>query len=158
MALHGQLDEIIQAALPVVQRFHSQAMLAPHAATIDKSGTLAGRLLATDGSPQLSVSQAIEHFEHSFAHLAKAGELQATGIFYHSPGIDVASPVFALPPAATADESRNLVAMLEHVSGQSVYLLIPYRGQPPSVEYGMGKLIEKPPKIFEHRQSQPALE
>jgi hypothetical protein len=64
-------------------------MFAPHAATIDRAGKLAGRALTTDDSNQLTVSQAIAHFESSFGELAKAGEIHASGIFYHSIGLDV---------------------------------------------------------------------
>ena len=153
MNLHSHLDEMIQAVLPVVQRFHNQSALSPHAATIDKSGALAGQLLVSDGTAQLSVSQAIRDFETSLRLLAAGGEIQAAGIFYHSPGIDTASATFSLPPANTAADCNCLAAMLEHVTGQSVYLLVPYSGEPPSVEYGMGKLVQKPMNIFAAAQA-----
>jgi hypothetical protein len=59
-----------------------------------------------------------------------------------------------LPPASNTDECRTLVALLEHASGDSVYLLIPYSGEPPVVEYAVGKLIEKPAKVFAPKQNQ----
>ena len=148
MALHPQLDELIHRVLPVVQDFHRKGMLAPHAATIDSKGELSGHALTTDGTTQLSVSQAIEHFESKFALQARSGEIQAASVFYHSPGIDASADGVLLPPASTTDECRTVVALLEHSSGDSVYLLIPYSGQPPEVEYGVGKLIEKPAKVF----------
>jgi len=148
MALHAQLGELINRVLPVVQHFHDKGMLAPHAATIDKTGELSGRALTTDGTEELSVSQAIEHFESTFAQLAAVGSIQASGIFYHSSGVDLSSGTVALPPANNTDECRALVALLEHTSGESVYLLVPYTGQAPSIEYAMGKLIEKPSKAF----------
>jgi hypothetical protein len=80
MALHIQLDELINRVLPVAQHFHGKGMLAPHAATIDKTGELSGRALTTDGTEELSVSQAIEHFESTFAQLAAEGNIQASGI------------------------------------------------------------------------------
>ena len=148
MTLHPQLDELINRVLPVVQDFHGKAMFAPHAATIDNAGALTGRALTTDGSAQMSVPQAIDHFESSFMQLAAKGEIKASGIFYHSSGIDSSSSSVTLPPASTTDECRNLVALLEHASGESLYLLIPYSGQSPTIEYAIGKLIEKPPKVF----------
>jgi hypothetical protein len=123
-------------------------MFAPHAATIDAAGSVAGHALTTDGTAQLSVSQAIEHFERKFAERANMNQIQGTGIFYHSPGIDSSTGSVSLPPAMTTDECRTLVALLEHASGNSVYLLIPYSGEPPAVEYAVGKLIDKPSKIF----------
>jgi len=154
MALHPRLDELIQRVLPVVQDFHRKGMFAPHAATIDKAGALAGRALTTDGTAQLSVAQAIEHFESSFAKQATLREIQATGIFYHSPGIDTSAGRVSLPPANNTDECKTLVALLEHAAGDSVYLLIPYSGELPSVEYEVGKLVEKPSKVFASQPSE----
>jgi hypothetical protein len=154
MAVHHQLDELINRVLPVVQHFHGQAMFAPHAATINASGELAGRALTTDGTTQLSVPQAIEHFETTFRQLASAGEINASGIFYHSPGISTSSGSVSLPPATNTDECRSLVACLEHTAGDSVYLVIPYSGEPPSIEYDIGKLIAKPPAVFISAKSQ----
>jgi hypothetical protein len=148
MALHPQLDEIINRVLPVVQDFHGKEMFAPHAATIDKAGALTGRALTNDDSAQLSVTQAIDHFEKSFMQLAVNNEIQASGIFYHSSGIDASASRVSLPPATTTDECRTIVALLEQASGESLYLLIPYSGQPPTVEYAVRKLIEKPSKVF----------
>ncbi|KAF0812413.1 hypothetical protein IGB42_03081 [Andreprevotia sp. IGB-42] len=148
MALHPQLDELIHGVLPMVQDFHRKGMFAPHAATIDDKGKLSGHALTTDGTTQFSVAQALEHFENTFALQAKSGEIQAASIFYHSPGIGGSTGKVQLPPAITTDECRTIVALLEHSSGDSVYLLIPYNGQPPQIEYGIGKLIEKPAKMF----------
>lgn len=154
MAIHQQLDELIHHVLPVVQDFHRKGMFAPHAASINNAGALAGHALTADGTTQLSVSQAIEHFEYRFSQQAKSGEIQATGIFYHSPGIDTSSSTVTLPPASNTNECRTLVALLEHASGDSVYLLIPYSGEPPVVEYAVGKLIEKPAMVFTPKQNQ----
>lgn len=152
MALHHQLDELVNRALPVVQDFHRRGMFSPHAATIDASGSVAGHALTTDGSTQLSVAQAIEHFEQKFSGPAGLNEIQGAGIFYHSPGIATSEGRVSLPPATTTDECRTLVALLEHAAGDSVYLLVPYSGEPPEVEYAVGKLIEKPAKIFIRKQ------
>lgn len=148
MALHTQLDELIQRVLPVVQHFHSQGMFAPHAATIKSSGELSGHALTSDGTTQLSVAQTIEHFESQFAREAQADGIRAAAIFYHSPGIVPAGNGVSLPPADTTDDCKNIVAILEHASGESVYLLIPYSGEAEAIEYSVGKLIEKNPRIF----------
>lgn len=123
MALHHQLDELVNRALPVVQDFHRRGMFSPHAATIDASGSVAGHALTTDGSTQLSVAQAIEHFEQKFSGPAGLNEIQGAGIFYHSPGIATSEGRVSLPPATTTDECRTLVALLEHAAGDSVCLL-----------------------------------
>lgn len=148
MALHQQLDELINRVLPVVQDFHRKGMFAPHAASVDAAGNVAGHALTTDGTTQLLVGQALEHFERKFAQQAGLSEIQGTGIFYHSPGVDTSAGTVTLPPATTTYECRTLVALLEHVAGDSVYLLIPYGGEGPALEYGLGKLVEKPRKIF----------
>lgn len=151
MALHQQLDELIDRMLPIVQHFHEKSMYAPHAATIDKSGELTGHALTSDGTNQLSVAQSIEHFESNFAQLATTGEIQAAGIFYHSSGIEISAGTVSLPPATDIDECRALVALLEHASGDSVYLVVPYIDHSSSIEYRQGKLIEKPSKVFVRR-------
>ena len=53
-----------------------------------------------------------------------------------------------LSPAAAADECRAVVALLEHSSGDSVYLILPCSGEDKAIEYALGKRIEKPAKIF----------
>lgn len=148
MALDPQLDELIHRMLPVVQDFHSKGMFAPHAASVNSGGELTGQALTTDGSTQLSVSQAIEHFETTFAAKATAGQIRATGIFYHSPGLVTDADGLSAPPANTTDECRTIVGLLEHASGDSVYLLIPYSGEAQVIEYAVGKLIDKPARIF----------
>lgn len=153
MALHPQLDELIHRMIPVVQDFHGKGMFSPHAATIDNAGELSGHALTADGTTQLSVMQTIEHFEDKFSRQAESGEIRATGIFYHSPGIDASGHKVSLPPAATTDECRAIVALLEHSSGDSVYLLVPYSGEAKAIEYAVGKLIEKPAKIFRPKPS-----
>jgi hypothetical protein len=151
MTVHHQLNDLIARMLPVVQDFHRRGMFSPHAATIDAAGAVAGHALTTDGTTQLSVSQAIEHFERKFAAQGRLGEVCGTGIFYHSGGIDASRGQMSLPPATTTDECRNVVALLEHVSGDSVYLLIPYSGEPPKIQYEVGKLIDKPAAVFIHK-------
>lgn len=151
MALHPQLEELIDRLLPVVQDFHRKRMFSPHAATVDAAGSVSGHALTNDGSTHVSVLQAIEHFERKFSRQADLNEIHGTGIFYHSPGIDTSTGVVIVPPAATTDECRTLVALLEHASGDSFYLLLPYSGEPPAVEYAMGKLVKKPSRVFAAR-------
>lgn len=148
MALHPQLDELIDGMLPIVQDFHREGDFAPNAASIDLKGKLLGHAIVMDDTDESTPAEAIEYFESKFALQAQSGKIQAAGIFYHSPGMDASSGEVLLPPANTTDECRAIVAMLEHSCGDSVYLLIPYSGQPPQVEYGIGELIEKPAKVF----------
>jgi hypothetical protein len=155
MALHAQLEELLDRIMPMVKHFHGTSMFAPHAATMDGAGTVAGHALSSDGTSNLSVPQAIAHFESSFKQLAQDGAIVASAIFYHGGAIDTSSGKLALPPASTTDECLAVVGLLEHVSGESVYILIAYQGEPGNVEYSPGKLIEKPPAVFLSRQVQP---
>jgi hypothetical protein len=148
MALHAQLNEILDAVLPVVQQFHGRSMYAPHAAMMGRDGVITGHALTSDGSNHLSVEQALAHFAESFRPLAQAGEISASAVFYHSVGIAPSSGRVELSPASTIDECRVLVGLLEHESGQSVYIVIPYRGEAGSIEYDTDTLIEKPPAVF----------
>lgn len=156
MALHQHLDDLINRVLPVVQHFHERGMFAPHAATVDETGELTGRALTTDGTTQLSVAETIEHFECTFRQLAATEQIQASGIFYHSPGIDTSTGVVSLPPAKDTSKCRTLVALLEHASGDAVYLVVPYSGQRPNIKYATGKLVEKPAKVFVHSETKQA--
>ncbi|MEB4592507.1 hypothetical protein VSS37_16095 [Candidatus Thiothrix sp. Deng01] len=155
MTLHPKLNELLDEMLPIVQDFHRQGMFAPHAAFIDDEGNCTGSALTTDGSCSLSVSQALDYFENRFSQLAAEGKIQASAIFYHSSGVKVtedfevshiAGRLFA--PADHEDECHILVVLLEHAAGDSVYLQCSYTGQPPSVDYQMDFLIEKPAKVF----------
>lgn len=107
-----------------------------------------GSLLTDKGNGHLTVTQAIDRFEATFRTKAEAGEIVASGIFYHASGMDVSSSVLAIPAAVSLEECRAVVGLLEHASGDSVYLYIPYTGSPPDIEYGVGKLIQKLPKVF----------
>lgn len=156
MTLHPQLHHLIDGMLPIVQDFHREGSFAPNAASVDLQGKLLGQAIVIDDTDEstdvFTPEEAIEYFESEFALQAQSGKTQATGIFYHSPGIDASSGEVSLRPAHTTDECRAIVALLEHSCGDSVYLIIPYSGQPPQVEYGMGKLIEKPAKVFKSKR------
>jgi hypothetical protein len=148
MALHIQLEEILDTVLPVVQQFHGRSMYAPHAATMEPDGSLTGHALTTDGTTHVSAVQALTHFEDSFHKEALAGSIRASAIFYHSVGVVASSGKVTLPPANTIDECRCIVGLLEHESGESVYIVIPYKGEPGSITYETGKLIAKPQRVF----------
>lgn len=148
MSLHTQLEELLNRVMPVVKQFHSKAMYAPHAATMDSAGDVTGRAFTSDGTSNLTVGQSLVHFESGFAELARKNEIHASGIFYHGAGMNSSSGVLELPPAETEGECVAVVGLLEHISGQSVYLYIPYSGERDAIEYATGKLIAKPQKVF----------
>ncbi len=148
MALHAQLDDLLERFLPMVQHFHSQGMFSPHAVTLGSDGELTGRAVTTDGTAQVSLEHTIANFESNFREMAAAGTIHASGIFYHSPGIDTSTGTLSLPPAHTVDECRSLVGMIEHICGQSLYIQISYSGEGEAIVYASGKLIEKPAKVF----------
>lgn len=148
MALNQQLDELLEGMMPIVHSFHCKGMYAPHAATIDYNGEVKGKALTMDGSSSISVDETITYFEDTFSELAHSKEITASGIFYHSIGMTQENGVFKLPPAEYEDECNVLVGLLEHFCGDSVYLIIPHDRNVPDVEYGSGKLVTKPPKVF----------
>ena len=153
MALHPQLDELINAMLPFVQEFHAKAQLAPHAASINTTGEIEGSALVTQDNRNVSVHEALAHFESKFLHAAKAGEIVASAVFFH--GVGLAEPG---RPAQTEEEARAIVALLEHKAGESVFLVIPYAVSAGAIHYEMGKLIAKPAAVFLVSPSSPKKE
>lgn len=146
MPLNPQIDVLIQAMLPVVKQFHEKMQLAPHAATMSNVGEISGRAIVNkDNNIQMSVSEAISHFETEFRKLSETGEITASAIFYHGAG--VWPPV----PAQTAEEANKIVAILEHKDGDSVYLIIPYVVSNNACEYSLGSLVEKPRVVFSEK-------
>lgn len=135
MALHPQLDQIINAMLPLVQDFHAKGQLAPQAASMDNAGEITGNALVTDGDKKLTVREALSHLTSNLRKAASAREIVASAIFYHNTGLDDSDP-----PA--------LIALLEHVSGDSVLMAIPYHVTSDGIQYELGQLIAKPPEIF----------
>ena len=95
--MHHQLDRMIHTLIPLFQDYHRKSMFSPMAVTVDSHDELSGLTLTADEANQLSVSQAIEYFESMFIEQAKSNDLQATGIFDHSPGINLAAKTFAFP-------------------------------------------------------------
>lgn len=143
MSLNPQTDELINAMLPIVKRFHSNMQLAPHAATMSDAGEISGRAVVNENNEsQMSVVEAISYFEAEFIKLAKSGEIAASAIFYHGTGI------WPPTPAQSVEEANKIVVILEHIDGDSVYLLIPYVISNGECEYSMGSLVEKPSAIF----------
>ena len=143
MALHSQLDELLNAMLPFVQQFHSKYQLAPHAASMNNAGEIKGSALVTKDNQSLSVAEAISHFELKFRKAAEARAIVASAVFFH--GVGLAEPA---KPAQTEEEACALVALMEHRSGQSVFLVIPYSATDSGIQYEMGKLIAKPAAVF----------
>lgn len=143
MALHYQLDELINAMLPFVQQFHSKGQLAPHAASMNNKGEIEGSALVTQDDRNLSVPEALSHFESNFRQAAENEEIVASAIFFH--GVGLANPS---RPAETEEEARAIVALLEHKLGESVFLLIPYQATASGIQYEMGKLISKSAVVF----------
>ena len=146
--LHPQLEQLVDGMLPTVKHFQSRSMYSPHAATIDREGHLSAKALTSDGSKQFTVAQTIDYFTVNFRKLAQSGQIVASGIFYHSRGVDTSSGKVVLPPASTIEECVALVALLEHASGQSLYLLLPYSNASGAVQYATGRLIQKPASVF----------
>lgn len=143
MALHSQLDQIINAMLPFVQKFHSQGQLAPHAASLSRSGELIGATLATNDNRRVSVPDTLAHFENQFRQAANADQIIASAVFYHGVGLTTLGT-----PAQTVEEAGAIVGMLEHKAGDSVYLVIPYHDTDAGIEYELGRLITKPASVF----------
>jgi hypothetical protein len=144
MSLHPQLEQLIDTMLPFVKEFHGNLQLAPHAASMTVSGEVLGSALVIDeGRENISVEYAIEHFEKEYRESATQGKIIASAIFFH--GIEAQKGIF---PATSISEAANLIVALEHHSGQSIYLAIPYHASSNGFTYEMGKLIEKQPAVF----------
>jgi hypothetical protein len=106
MALHSQLDELINTMLPFVQQFHAKNQLAPHAAFINTDGELLGVAITdkdVSSDVEFSVLDAITHFELQFQKAAKANEIIASAIFFH--GIGIIEPQ---KPAQTEEEAHTI--------------------------------------------------
>lgn len=157
MPPHPQMIELFDRMMPMVKHFHANAQFAPHAATMDMAGEVTGQALTTDGRTQLTLEQTIEYFEARFRAQAQAGQILASGVFYHGSGIRPGDGIVTLPPATVVEEAVALVALLEHVSGDSVFAYVPYHGEPGAVVYQGGQLIEKAPAVFP-RPAPPAAE
>lgn len=143
MALHSQLEELINAMLPFVQEFHSKGQLAPHAASMSNAGEIKGSALVTPDDRGLSVPEALSHFQAKFHQAARDKEIIASAVFFHGVGL-----VEPSRPAETESEARAIVALLEHEVGESVFLVIPYQSTPSGIAYSIGKLVSKPAVVF----------
>jgi hypothetical protein len=151
MALHPQLDQLINAMLPLVQQCHAEGELAPHAASMSASGEMTGEAFVVKDETAVersgSVREALAYFEGKFRKAAQANEIVASAIFFH--GVGLAEPA---RPAQTAEEASALVALLEHRVGESVFLVIPYRVAEVGIQYELGKLVAKPAAVFSPKQ------
>lgn len=150
MALHQDLNGMINAMLPIVKQFHGKSQLAPHAASITNDGQVRGSALVKTRKQNIGVSEAVNYFEEEFRKAAEAGTIIASAIFFHGllmiqPG---AHPAVAAHPAETNKDARSVIALLEHNTGESLYLVIPYKSTPNGIEYELGRLIAKPPRVF----------
>lgn len=146
MALHPQLDEMIQSMVPFVQQFHAKGQLAPHAASMDLDGNIIGAALtSSNDSQQISVDGAIRHFEEKFRQEAGQKKILASAIFYHGIGMPAGSPTV---PATSSDDAFNLVARLEHCAGDAVHLVIPYMKAADGISYERGYLLQKELAVF----------
>lgn len=144
MPLHPQLEELAGRMLPLVKRFHAQEDFAPHAAAMDASGEVTGNaLIYEEGARQPTVAEALERFESAYRQAAAAGEIVASAVFFHGAALDG-----GVRPAATVGEAAALVFGLEHESGQSLYLAVPYARTPDGPVYEPPVLIEKPVAVF----------
>lgn len=67
----------------------------------------------------------------------------ASAVFFHGAALDG-----GVRPADTVGEAAALVFGLEHESGQSLYLAIPYASTPDGPVYEPPVLLEKPAAVF----------
>lgn len=143
MSLNLDVDNLINAMLPIVKQFHSNMQLAPHAATMSSAGEISGRAVVNESNErEMSVPEVLSYFEDKFKSLAESDEIIASAIFFHGTG------VWPPKPAETAQEANKIIAMLEHRNGDSVYLIIPYVISNGECEYSLGTLVEKPRVVF----------
>lgn len=150
MSLHPQLEQLVDSMLPFVKRFHERLQLAPHAASMDVAGEITGSALVAEDDGNFTVEEALDHFQSRFRADAERGEIIASAVFYFAVPIQA-----GMRPARTVEEAAVLAAILEHVSGQSLYLAIPFERAPQGFIYQSGQLIEKPPVVFAAAKAAP---
>ena len=141
--MHSQLDELIDATLQHAKDCHARGSLAPLAATMNASGEITGAALTNDGTNNISVLEVLNYFETEWRRRAASGEIVATSLWFHG-----TSFLHGIQPATTIDEACTLVCRLEHYSGESVSLAIPYQQTGDAFEYHLGRLILKPAAVF----------
>ena len=138
----GQLKELLEALLPLVERLHAKGDLAPTAAYLDASGEIGGFAFTSDdvAAADMTVDEALQRMQERMRELAAAQDIVASAIFYHAVSLEDDAR-----PAAYASEAAMLIGMLEDVDGQSFYFARPYTSGP---VYQRARLIERPPTVF----------
>ncbi len=141
--LGSQLNELLEALLPLIQRLHTQGDLAPNAAFMNASGEICGLAFLSDDTTDMTVAEALERMEARLRALAHEKDIVASAVFYHAVSLEK-----ELRPAAHASEAATLVGMLEHADGQSFYFAMPYTSGSGGPVYERARLIERPPTVF----------
>lgn len=146
LALHDDLRHLLEGHMPFLASLHEAESLAPLAAAMDRAGEVKGSALVLESEERESpsVEEAISRFTEQHRIAAQNGEIGASAIFYHGR--------FDAPdvrPARTVDEANCIVALLEHVSRESVTVVIAYRRDGEGRwEYAKPVILSKPAAVF----------
>jgi len=143
MQLGSQLNELLEALLPLVERFHAQGDLAPNAAFINAAGEICGLAFVSDDATGMTVAEALERMEARLQALAATKDIVASAVFYHAVSLEK-----ELRPAAYASEAATLIGMLEDADGRSFYFAMPYTSGSSGPVYQRARLIERPATVF----------
>ncbi|MBI3068866.1 MAG: hypothetical protein HYY79_08350 [Betaproteobacteria bacterium] len=146
LALHDDLRRLLEGHMPFLVSLHEAESLAPLAAAMDRAGEVKGSALVLESEERKSpsVEEAIAMFAEQHHAAARDGEIRASAIFYHG-RFDASD----MRPARTVDEASCIVALLEHVSRESVTAVIAYhRSGQGRWKYAEPVILPKPAAIF----------
>jgi hypothetical protein len=140
---HPDLNALLNALLPFAQK-----MLAAHGEFFPFGSrmTVSGEIVMVsvyDGDEHPPSQRLIDLMTKSFREETRAGELRAVGICYD---------VRTIPPGQS-QMTDAICAALEHESGESVDVYLPYRRDASTgIEYGQLFATRRACEIFGHEQ------
>ena len=116
---------LMDSVLPFAEKMLSEhGEFFPYGGAIDKGGEVVS-VAAYDGNEQPPSSEVISMLQKAFQSAASNGEYRATALVY-----DV---IIQLP---SGDKSDSLAIELDHESGYSVVVYIPYTVEKGQIHYG----------------------
>jgi hypothetical protein len=124
---HPDLDNLLNAILPFAQQMLAKhGEFYPYGSTMTTDGQIVAQA-AYDGDDRPPSQQLLDLMTQAFRQQAANGEIRAAGICYD---------VRTIPPGQT-DKTDAIRVDLEHESGQSVSVFLPYKkGWFGKIQYG----------------------
>jgi hypothetical protein len=106
-------------------------------------GELFGKIHHFSADESFSMQQAIQELKGRLQEMYDKKEIRVGIILYHPPGVDAKTEAFSLLATSSLYDARCLVVSLDHISGDSLYLMIPYALNAGGVKYDKGTLVKK---------------